>query len=154
MKKYEGCQLKDIGSYTASDRTSNTAGDIEVFDKNGHLLEAVEIKLGIAVDKNMILRAKGKILRFRPKQYYVLSTQAIVSADQADIEQIVTDIREMHGCQLIINGLLPTLKYYLRLISNISDFITNYSALIEKDNELKHSHKVYWNDKLQSLNTR
>lgn len=154
MKKYEGCQLKDIGSYTASDRTSNTAGDIEVFDKNGHLLEAVEIKLGIAVDKNMILRAKGKILRFRPKQYYVLSTQAIVSADQADIEQIVTDIRETHGCQLIINGLLPTLKYYLSLISNISDFITNYSALIEKDNELKHSHKVYWNDKLQSLNTR
>lgn len=154
MKKYEGCELKPMGSYTASDRTSNTAGDIEVFDNNSNLLEAVEIKLGIPVDKNMVLRAKGKILRFRPKQYYILSTLGIIPEDKSDIEQVVSEIRETHGCQLIINGLLPTLKYYLRLVSNISEFISNYSNLIEIDNELKSTHKVYWNEKLEELNSR
>lgn len=152
MKKYEGCELKPMGSYTASDRTSNTAGDIEVFDSNSNLLEAVEIKLRIPVDKNMVLRAKGKILRFRPKQYYILSTENIVLEDKSDINQIVDEIRETHGCQLIINGLLPTLKYYLRLVSNISEFVQMYSNLIEDDNELKKNHKVYWNEKLKTLN--
>lgn len=152
MKKYEGCKLKEIGSYTASDRTSNTAGDIEVFDSNATLLEAVEIKLGIPVDKNMVLRARGKILRFRPKQYYILSTQDIVIEDKADIQEIINEIRETHGCQLIINGVIPTLKYYLRLVSDISEFIENYSELIERDNEIKQSHKLYWNTKLEILN--
>jgi DNA (cytosine-5)-methyltransferase 1 len=35
--------LKPLGSHTASDLTSQSAGDIEIFDKNKNLIEAVEI---------------------------------------------------------------------------------------------------------------
>lgn len=153
MKKYEGCYLKDIGSYTASDRTSNTAGDIEIFDneEQDELTEAIEIKLDIPIDLNMILRAKSKILRFRPKQYYVLSTATKIN-DEAEVKLAISEIREQHGCQVIINGVIPTLKYYLRLVSDISEFIENYSSLIEADTELKFCHKEYWNQQLQIIN--
>ncbi len=43
----------------------------------------------------------------------------------------------MNSNPLITNRIIPTLKYYLRLINSIEDFITNYSKLIELDPELK-----------------
>lgn len=51
-----------------------------------------------------------------------------------------------HGCQIIINGLIPTLKYYLRLIEDLNMFIINYSKAIESDNELQKVHKEKWNE--------
>ncbi|MDJ0729834.1 MAG: DNA (cytosine-5-)-methyltransferase [Crocosphaera sp.] len=56
-------------------------------------------------------------------------------------------------CQIIINGTLPTLKYYLRLITSIEKFLDNYSKLIELDQELQAIHKIKWNEILSKLNT-
>ena len=49
----------------------------------------------------------------------------------------IFEIKKDHGCQLIVNGLLPTLKYYLRLISNPKTFFNTYIKLVENDKELK-----------------
>lgn len=49
-----------------------------------------------------------------------------------------------HGCQIIINGLIPTIKYYLRLIDNLDDFIKNYSNAVAIDSELQKIHKQKW----------
>lgn len=56
-----------------------------------------------------------------------------------------------HGCQIIINGLLPTIKYYLRLIANLEDFVNQYSAEVEKDTELQPIHKEKWNEILSNF---
>ncbi len=153
MAKYQGCYLMDIGSYTASDKTSRTAGDLEIFYQDTNKLkEAVEIKLGVTVDLNMLLRAKGKIIAFNPERYYILSTSEIKTSDISEIERNIEDIRKNHGCQIIINGVIDTLKYYFRLIANLEKFIEIYSHLIEKDSELKKVHKLYWNDKVIALN--
>lgn len=50
-----------------------------------------------------------------------------------------------HGCQIINNGLLPTIKYYLRLISDLGGFVNTYSKAVEEDDELQYVHKEYWN---------
>ncbi len=63
----------------------------------------------------------------------------------------VKNIAKEHGCQIIINGVLPTLKYYLRLITSLEDFIAGYSKLVEEDKELKGIHKIKWNEILLSL---
>jgi DNA (cytosine-5)-methyltransferase 1 len=65
-----------------------------------------------------------------------------------DITILISEFKEKHGCQIILNGITPTLKYYLRLISSLGEFITIYSNLIETDNEIKIGHKKRWNNLL------
>lgn len=152
LHKFEGCYIPPVGSYTASDRTSKTAGDLEVFTQEGKILEAIEIKLDIPINHHMILRAKEKILKFNPLRYYVLSTADVKSDEHELILKEISDIKKNHGCQLIINGVLDTLKYYLRLVKDVNEFVDIYSSLIELDTELKLSHKKYWKDVIINLN--
>lgn len=153
--KFQNCYLADLGSITASDRTSKTAGDLEVFYKNDKSLkEAIEIKLGILIDTHMIRRAKEKIITFNPERYYILSTVGIKSDEQLLINQEIDKVRNEHGCQIIINGVLDTLKYYFRLIDNVNDFIKIYSELIEVDTEISLEHKQYWNNVIEQINTK
>ncbi len=49
------------------------------------------------------------------------------------------------------NGVLPTIKYYLRLINYLPEFINKYSALIEKDQEINFDHKQKWNEIITRL---
>lgn len=145
LKRYENCELPNLGSHTASDRTSKSAGDIEIF-KNKQLFEAIEIKLDKIIDANVVRIAIEKIHRFNPERYYILSNQGINETEKTEIESLINDVRQNHGCQIIINGVLPTIKYYLRLVGNLETFVSNYSILVERDKELKIIHKKYWND--------
>lgn len=149
VNRYENCTLKEIGSHTASDRTSKTAGDIEIF-KNGNLFEAIEIKLDKAIDVNMVRIANEKIMRFNPDRYYILSYIGIKESETVEIDSLIDEIKAKHGCQIIINGLLPTIKYYLRLITSLDEFVSNYSDLIEKDKEIQKIHKEKWNELIKT----
>ena len=73
------------------------------------------------------------------------------SSDLEEIKNLTQKIREEHGCQVILNGIIPTLKYYLRLIP-LENFITNYSHLVVNDNELKIEHKQKWKELIEKLN--
>ena len=145
VERYKSCTLKKLGSHTASDRTSKTAGDIEIFDKNKKLIEAIEIKQGKPITLQIILNAKDKILKYNPRRYYILSSSNIKKQDKLKIEEEITTIANHHGCQVIINEILPTLKYYLRLVTSVEQFVEDYSLLLEKDKELQAIHKIQWN---------
>ncbi|WP_375561367.1 restriction endonuclease, SacI family [Bernardetia sp. OM2101] len=142
--RYKDCVLSPLGSHTASDRTSKTAGDIEIF-KQKQLFEAIEVKLDKPIDANMVRIAIEKIKRYNPDRYYILSYETKES-DKEIIGKLIEEIKKEHGCQIIVNGILPTIKYYLRLINSLNDFIKNYSFLIENDTELKKVHKEKWNE--------
>ncbi len=71
--------------------------------------------------------------------------------DKEDINQIIENIKNIHGCQIVVNGLIPTLKYYFRLIENLEDFINIYSNLIQIDSELKAIHKSKYNEFLKEF---
>ena len=146
--RYSDCSLAEIGSHTASDRTSKTAGDIEIFKKKD-LFEAIEIKLDKAIDKTMVRIAIEKIARYNPDRYYILSYIGIKEEDKLEIIDLIDNLKLTHGCQIIINGLLPTIKYYLRLITSLSEFIKNYSELVENDTEIKKTHKQKWNELIE-----
>lgn len=139
--RYKGCELVPLGSHTASDRTSKSAGDIQVMKKD-KVFEAVEVKLDKIVDMNTARIAYEKIVKFNPERYYILSHIGIVEKDREEIEKLIEEIKDTHGCQLIVNGLLYTLKYYLRLISNPKAFFNEYIELVENDTELKIIHKT------------
>ncbi|MFK5975551.1 MAG: DNA methyltransferase [Sulfurovum sp.] len=152
VSRYESCILKELGSHTASDRTSKSAGDIEIF-QNDKLFEAIEIKLDKPIDANILRIAREKIIKFNPKRYYILSYYEIKKDDEIIINEIIEEVKREHGCQIIVNGVMPTLKYYMRLISNLEEFYNSYSELISIDSELKAVHKEKWNDLTMELNS-
>ena len=145
MKRFDSCILGELGSHTSSDKTSKSSGDIEIF-KDNQVIESLEIKLGIEVDKHLINRVINKIIIHNPKRYYVLSTLGIKEDDYSEIITKIHNLKNEHGCQLIINGLIPTLKYYLRLINNLEEFIKLFTQKIIADKELKIIHKEKWKE--------
>jgi DNA (cytosine-5)-methyltransferase 1 len=144
--RYEECTLKSLGSHTASDRTSKSAGDIEICDLDGDLIEAIEIKQGKAIDLQIIRIAQDKIIKFNPRRYCIYSSADIQESEREQIEKEIEKFRKTHGCQIIINGVLPTLKYYLRLVMFLQKFVDGYSQLVEFDKELQKIHKEQWNE--------
>ncbi len=150
VNRYEGCVLKKLGSHTASDQTSNTAGDIEIFKQN-ILFEVVEIKLNKKIDANMLRIAQEKVIKHNPKRYYIFSCYPIAQDEVIAINNIINETKKKHGCQIVINGVIPTLNYYFRLISDLNVFLSLYNEYIEKDSELKLIHKGKWNDLILML---
>jgi DNA (cytosine-5)-methyltransferase 1 len=151
--RYKNCILKPLGSHTASDRTSRSAGDIEIYstEPENYLLEVIEIKYEKLIDKHMVAIAREKILRFSPERYLILSSANIKKEDEIDINQMIDEILDNHQCQVIVNGIFPTLKYYLRLVSSVTEFINHYSDLLEKDREINFEHKQKWAEILEKI---
>ncbi len=110
------------------------------------MFEAVEIKHGIPINTQLIRDAYEKFKSHPIQRYYLLST---VGEDLTDIENIATEISKIskiHGCQVIINGIYPSLKYYLRLLHDPSDFIDNYIENLKRDTAIKYEHKLKWTE--------
>lgn len=147
MGRYSGCHLLPLGSHTASDRTSKSAGDVEVARDDGSIFEAIEVKLDKPVTPQIVQVAYEKINKFGVERYYILSGAEQKAEDVERNNQLVFEIQQEHGCQLIINGLYQSLKYYLRLITTPKEFLDKYTELVENDTELQSVHK----EKLQEL---
>ena len=152
VKRYKGCYLKQLDHHTTCDASAKSSGDIEIYTHSHKLKEALEIKFQKDIDINMVRIAKDKILKYNPIRYYILSTGNIKSDDTDEINKIIDDVQKSHGCQMILNGVIPSLKYYLRLISFPDVFLNNYSNLVESDKELKPVHKETWNTIITEYN--
>ena len=149
LKRYEGCTLAPLSSLTACDKTNKASGDIEIF-KDGNIFESIEIKLDKKITAQILRVAKDKIYKWNPQRYYILSVYGIESSEKEEIDSIVENVSSEHGCQIIINGLIPTIKYYLRLIENLDDFIKNYSNAVAVDSELQKVHKQKWAELMEA----
>lgn len=148
IKRYEKCTLGALGSHTASDLKSRSSGDIEVFDEKGNVFETVEVKHNKEIDINIMRIAYEKIKTFNPQRYYILSSKPLSGSRSSEIDKFVNLIKNEHGCQVIVNGVIPTLKYYLRLIS-LENFLDEYSELVNQDSELQSIHQRKWIELIQ-----
>jgi DNA (cytosine-5)-methyltransferase 1 len=104
------------------------------------------------IDANILRIAKEKIIKYNPKRYYILSYYEVKKEDEKEINKIIQEVKEEHGCQIIVNGIMATLKYYMRLISSLEVFYNSYSKSISTDKELKAIHKQKWNELTLGLN--
>lgn len=143
--RYKNCHLAELGSHTASDKTSKSAGDIQIL-KGKEVFEAIEIKLGKPIDSTIVRISIEKIHKFNPNRYYIFSDRNIQKKQETEIQKLIKNVKKKHGCQIIINGIIPTIKYYLRLVNSTEDFLTKYGKLIQEDTELKKVHKEKWNE--------
>lgn len=79
------------------------------------------------------------------ERYFILSTVPPKEEDVDSIEKARRSFLKSNGCEIIVNGVYDTIKYYLRLLKSTNEFINNYADLLEKDTDLNYEHKVSWN---------
>ena len=62
-----------------------------------------------------------------------------------EVRDIIDRVFAQHGCQVITNGVIPTIKYYLRLVENPMVFLQKYTALLGSDDDrVKPVHLEHW----------
>ncbi len=145
LERFKNKELQELGSHNSCDRSSGNAGDIDILDENGDLYEVVEVKFDIPIDCIMVRDCYEKIKPTNIQRYYILSTSPINEDERTKIIELIAKIKEEHGCQIIINGVFPTIKYYLRLLSNTDEFMDNYLKNLQNNTEVKYQHKISWN---------
>lgn len=142
--RYKNAKLDELKAHNSPDSKSGDVGDIQITDQDG-ILEAVEIKHDIMINSNLVENAFKKFRGRQVSRYYLLTTHEDI-AEYEKIQTIVISVKNSHGCQLIVNGIMSTLKYYLRLLRNTDSFIKSYVELVEKDKSIKYEHKIRWNE--------
>ena len=88
--------------------------------------EGVEVKYGKAITAQMILDAYDKFKKYPVNRYYLLSTVLSDNEEMKNVIKTIEKISEEHGCQVIVNGIIDSLKYYLRLLDNADHFLVKY----------------------------
>lgn len=144
--RYKNKKLDKLNSHTSCDRSSKATGDIVIRDvETNNLYEVIEIKFDITPNVIMINDAYEKFKSEPIQRYYVLSTAHASEDEEFKINEEIIKIREEHGCQVIVNGIFPSLKYYLRLLENTDEFMNRYVENLQANSELDFEHKIAWN---------
>ena len=147
IERYEGKTLLPLKSHTTADIKSRGIGDIEVLNENS-FFEGVEIKHKKPISLEIVEDAYQKFAKTPVSRYYLLTTAEPNVEDVDSVNDLVSEIHRQHGCEVIINGILPSLKYYLRLLSSPELFLDGYSRNLQLDfqqkAEIKVTHLWYW----------
>ena len=154
-ERYHGKTLSPLKSHTTSDIKSGGIGDIEVLDETENFFEAVEIKHNIPISPTLVRDAYQKFSSTSVRRYYLLTTAEPDVDDVDEVNQWVRQIHLQHGREVIVNGILPSLKYYLRLLSNPKLFLDCYTKNLQVDfqlnTDIKEVHVRSWANLLSDL---
>lgn len=145
VERYKGMQLKELEEHSAADVQTGAVGDIEiVYSDTQEVFEAVEVKHDIALNEVIVQDVVRKIMDKSLDRYYILTTHKNCEPDE-ELSVKISRVKNLYDCQLIANGLIPSLKYYLRMLSDPSLVFPKYVELLVKDKSIKHEHREIWN---------
>lgn len=143
--RYRDWELAPLGRMKAADRKSGTVGDIVVLE-NSRPIEAVETKMGIPISRAVVLEAMEKIVSASVERYLILSTAGILEEDRSFIVQRCAEFKHSNGCEVIVDGVLDTIGYYLRLLPSTAMYLNTYADVMQDDKDIDYEHKVAWNE--------
>lgn len=154
LKRYENKKLVSLQVHTSSDKHS--FGDIEVYTKANKPFEIVEIKHNIPLDKYLIFDIVKKTENTPIDRYYILTTfKAGFENEETEksVNEFIMQIKQSKGIDIIANGIITTLKYYLRFIDDYKQFVKAYTDNLIKDSknstEVKSFHIEKWTEILK-----
>lgn len=146
IARYNGKTLCPLEPHNSADAQSGRIGDIDINNENGSAFEGVEIKHEIPITRLLVADAYEKFKVHNTDRYYLLTTADMDGADWDEIDNEIQRISQIHGCQVIVNGVYSSLKYYLRLMDDPAEFIDCYVELLKIDETVKFQHKIVWNE--------
>lgn len=79
------------------------------------------------------------------ERYFILSTVKPDPNEWEEVQGLIEDFLKSNGCEIIVNGVYETIKYYLRLLKSTNDFVNAYTELLAIDEDINYEHKVAWN---------
>jgi DNA (cytosine-5)-methyltransferase 1 len=149
IKRYDDKSLKLLNVHTSSDK--HGYGDIEIWNNDDTPFEMVEIKHNISIDRNLIFDIAKKTENTTVQRYYVLTTYrgSFANIDEEKfINKFILKLKKDRNIEIIPNGIIYSLKYYLRFIEDYNDFIKTYTEelIIDAKNstEVKDFHIKGW----------
>lgn len=145
VERFKDKQLLPMESHNSADTQSGRIGDIDIWE-NGSAFEGVEVKHEIKITAELVRHAYEKFKVYPTDRYYLLTTANMDSADWDSINAEIDRIGKIHGCQVIVNGVYSSIKYYLRMVKNPAEFIDYYVELLKTDKTVKFAHKEKWNE--------
>jgi DNA (cytosine-5)-methyltransferase 1 len=144
--RYADKVLSPLENHNSPDAQSGRIGDIDVNNADGSTFEGVEVKHQIVITRGLVADAYEKFKSHGTDRYYLLTTANMDNADWESINAEIKRLANIHGCQVIVNGVYTTLKYYLRLLKDPAEFIDCYVECMKSDESIKFQHKTMWND--------
>ena len=149
IKRYEGKVLRPLNVHTSADK--HGYGDIEIWNDDTTPFEMVEIKHNIAIDRNLIFDVVKKTENTSVKRYYVLTTYKgsfLNETEEEYLNKLVLKIKKERDLEVIPNGIIHSLKYYLRFVEDYQEFIKTYTEELIRDaknsTEVKNYHIEIW----------
>ncbi len=151
VERFKNKKLLPLQVHTSSDK--HGFGDIEIYDNENNPFEIIEIKHNIPIDKYLIFDIDKKTKNTNINRYYILTTYqsgfSDVEAEKAVTEYIL-QIKRRTNLDIIANGIISTLKYYLRFVDDYGEFIEIYTKNLIADaknsTEVKSFHLEKWNE--------
>ena len=155
FERYKDKKLLPLQVHTSSDK--HGFGDIEIYDNQNKPFEIIEIKHNIPIDKYLIFDIVKKTQNTEINRYYILTTFQNGFTDK-ETEKAVTEyilqIKQQTNLDIIANGIISTLKYYLRFVDDYGEFIKIYTKnlIVDAKNstEVKSFHLEEWNEILRT----
>lgn len=144
LQRYKNKHLKALEAHSAADAQTGSIGDIEILNEDSTPFEALEVKHQIPISKAIVDSAKQKIRGSRVDRYYILTTNRQHEPSQ-DVLEEAENVKRLLGTQMIINGVIPTIKYYLRLLTNPALVFPEYVKLLGNDTAISFEHRDVWN---------
>jgi len=151
FERYKDKQLISLHVHTSSDKHS--FGDIEIYTKMSIPFEIVEIKHNIPIDKYLVFDIARKTENTNIDRYYILTTFRDIFRNKSEEEEVFENIlhfRRLRNIDIIANGIISTLRYYLRFVDDYSDFLKIYTKnlVIDAKNstEVKDFHLSKWRE--------
>ncbi len=148
--RYQGKQLVPLKGHTTSDLKSHTIGDVEIITEVGKYFEAVEVKHRIAITPTMVRDAFEKVNSTPLTRYYLLTTAEPNTIEQEQVSALTEQIHTQFGIEIIVNGIMPSLKYYLRLLPDLAAFVAVYTQRLADEyahsTDIKLIHVQAWNE--------
>jgi DNA (cytosine-5)-methyltransferase 1 len=155
VKRYDKKNLRPLNVHTSSDK--HGYGDIEIWNNDNTPFEMIEVKHNIAIDRNLIFDVVKKSENTTIKRYYILTTYSgsFLNAEEEEfINKFMLKVKKQRDIEVIANGILNTLKYYLRFIEDYHEFLKTYTEELVNDaqnsTEVKAFHLQIWQDILKS----
>jgi len=146
LGRFHNMELKALEEHSAADAQTGAVGDVEIIRTvDGSVFEAIEVKHNIPISEKLILDVEQKIRAKKIDRYYVLTTHHQCEPDVETARKIAS-IKNLYECQIIANGVIPSLKYYLRLLADPSKVIPRYVDLLLNDAVVAHEHRMVWNE--------
>ena len=156
FERYNLKKLLNLQVHTSSDKKGY--GDIEVYNFDNQPFEIVEIKHNIPINKYLIFDIAKKTKNIKIDRYYLLTTFEngfINTKSEIEVTEYILKLKKEQGIDIIANGIISTLKYYLRFMDNYQEFINIYTKNLIKDakqsTEIKNYHIKNWEDLLKKF---